>query len=48
LITKELLETYYKDFAQKQGWETVISEDFNPYFKGDRESLLPFSQKISE
>jgi ketosteroid isomerase-like protein len=26
--TKELLETYYKGFAQKEGWEAVISDDF--------------------
>lgn len=28
ILTKELLETYYKGFAQKQGWKTVISDDF--------------------
>lgn len=27
-LTKQLLETYYKGFAQKQGWESVISDDF--------------------
>jgi hypothetical protein len=26
--TKQLLETYYKGFAQKEGWESVISDDF--------------------
>lgn len=26
--TKQLLETYYKGFAQKEGWELVISDDF--------------------
>jgi ketosteroid isomerase-like protein len=26
--TRQLLETYYKGFAQKEGWEQVISEDF--------------------
>ena len=25
---KELLTTYYKGFAEKKGWESVISEDF--------------------
>ena len=28
MTTKDLLEIYYKGFAQKQGWETVISDDF--------------------
>lgn len=32
--TKQLLETYYKGFAQKQGWESVISDDFT-YIGGD-------------
>jgi len=27
--TKELLEVYYKGFADKKGWETVISDDFS-------------------
>ncbi|HEX8279657.1 MAG TPA: hypothetical protein VF540_13225 [Segetibacter sp.] len=27
-LMEELLETYYKGFAKKQGWETVISDDF--------------------
>ena len=31
--TKELLETYYKGFAKKQGWEDVISDDFE--FRAD-------------
>ncbi|MRG43673.1 nuclear transport factor 2 family protein [Chitinophaga sp. SYP-B3965] len=26
--TTQLLETYYKGFAQKEGWESVISDDF--------------------
>jgi ketosteroid isomerase-like protein len=28
MTTKELLDTYYKGFAEKKGWETVISDDF--------------------
>jgi ketosteroid isomerase-like protein len=28
MTTKELLEIYYKGFAQKSGWESVISDDF--------------------
>ena len=31
--TKELLDTYYKGFAKKEGWESVISDDFE--FKAD-------------
>ncbi len=28
MTTKELLEIYYKGFSQKQGWESVLSDDF--------------------
>ena len=28
MTTKELLETYYKGFAEKKGWESVIADDF--------------------
>ena len=31
--TKEILETYYKGFAKKEGWESVISDDFE--FRAD-------------
>ncbi|MBU2906398.1 MULTISPECIES: nuclear transport factor 2 family protein [Arenibacter] len=31
--TKKLLETYYKGFAKKGGWESVISDDFE--FRAD-------------
>jgi ketosteroid isomerase-like protein len=34
MMTKALLETYYKGFADKAGWETVISDDFK-FFAGD-------------
>jgi ketosteroid isomerase-like protein len=27
--TRQLLETYYKGFAQKEGWESVIADDFS-------------------
>lgn len=40
LSTKELLETYYKGFAQKQGWESVISEDFM-FIGGDMTDTTP-------
>ena len=32
--TKELLETYYKGFAEKANWESVIANDFQ-YTGGD-------------
>ena len=28
MTTKELLEKYYKGFAQKEEWDSVISDDF--------------------
>lgn len=31
--TKELLDIYYQGFAKKEGWESVISDDFE--FKAD-------------
>jgi len=34
MTTKDILETYYKGFAQKQGWESVISDDFK-FIGGD-------------
>ncbi len=38
--TKQLLETYYKGFAQKEGWESVISDDFK-YIGGDMTKRAP-------
>lgn len=38
--TKQLLETYYKGFAQKEGWESVISDDFK-YTGGDMTKTAP-------
>ncbi len=42
--TKELLDTYYKGFAQKQGWETVISDDFK-FTGGDMTKTTPIAGK---
>ena len=28
MTTKELLESYYKGFAQKSNWESVLSDEF--------------------
>ena len=44
MTTKEILETYYKGFAQKQGWETVISDDFK-FIGGDMTKTEPIVGK---
>lgn len=38
--TKELLETYYKGLARKQGWESVIADDFK-FVGGDMTKQEP-------
>ncbi|HLZ17865.1 MAG TPA: nuclear transport factor 2 family protein [Cyclobacteriaceae bacterium] len=38
--TKELLETYYKGLAMKQGWEKVIADDFK-FAGGDMTNTAP-------
>lgn len=38
--TKQLLETYYNGFAKKQGWESVISDDFK-FIGGDMTETTP-------
>ncbi len=42
--TKQLLDAYYKGFAQKQGWETVISDDFK-FVGGDMTETTPIVGK---
>lgn len=42
--TKQLLETYYKGFAKKTGWESVISDDFK-YTGGDMTKIKPIIGK---
>jgi len=44
MTTKELLETYYKGFAQKSGWESVLSDDFR-YVGGDMTNTVPLVGK---
>ena len=45
MTTKELLETYYKSFAQKQkGWETVLSDNFK-FVGGDMTKTIPIVGK---
>ncbi len=40
MTTKELLETYYKGFAAKKYWESVISDDFR-FTGGDMTNTTP-------
>lgn len=40
LKTRDLLQAYYQGFARKQGWETVISDDFK-FFGGDMTNQEP-------
>jgi len=44
--TKQLLETYYKGFAKKEGWESVISDDFK-YSGGDITKTTPAAGKAA-
>ena len=41
---KELLEIYYKGFAEKANWENVIADDFQ-YVSGDMTKREPFVGK---
>lgn len=38
--TKELLETYYRGFAEKANWENTIADDFQ-YVGGDMNNTQP-------
>lgn len=38
--TRQLLETYYKGFAEKSNWEGVIADDFE-YIGGDMNNKKP-------
>jgi ketosteroid isomerase-like protein len=44
ITTKELLEIYYKGFAQKDGWESVLSDDFK-FIGGDMTNTTPIVGK---
>ena len=46
MTTKSLLETYYKGFAAKTGWESVISEDFK-FVGGDMTKTTPIVSKAA-
>lgn len=38
--TRQFLETYYKGFAAKANWESVIADDFE-YVGGDMNNIKP-------
>lgn len=38
---RQLLEIYYKGFAQKKEWESVISDDFKHIISGDMTRTTP-------
>ena len=42
--TRQLLETYYKGFAEKANWEDVIADDFQ-YIGGDMTNIAPVMGK---
>lgn len=41
---KQLLERYYEGFAKKEGWESVIADDFK-YIGGDMTDTTPIVGK---
>jgi ketosteroid isomerase-like protein len=46
MTTKELLETYYKGFAQKKGWDSVLSDEFK-FVGGDMTKTTPIVGKAA-
>jgi len=44
MTTKELLETYYKGFAKKEGWDSVLADDFK-FTGGDMTKTTPLIGK---
>ena len=46
MTTKELLETYYKGFAQKKDWDSVLSNDFK-FIGGDMTKQTPIVGKAA-
>ena len=44
--TKQLLERYYKGFAQKEGWESTLSDDFK-FTGGDMTKTGPIIGKTA-
>jgi ketosteroid isomerase-like protein len=46
MTTKELLEIYYKGFAQKSNWDLVLSDDFK-FIGGDMTKTTPIVGKAA-
>ena len=46
MTTKELLIKYYKGFAEKKGWESVIADDFK-FVGGDMTKTTPIIGKTA-
>ena len=46
MTTRDLLETYYKGFAQKDGWDSVLSDDFK-FVGGDMTKTIPITGKAA-
>ncbi len=46
MTTKELLDTYYKGFAQKGNWDSVLSEDFK-FTGGDMTKTTPVTGRAA-
>ena len=46
MTTKELLETYYKGFAEKKDWDSVLSDDFK-FIGGDMTKTTPIVSKTA-
>lgn len=44
ITTRQLLETYYKGFAEKSNWENTIADDFE-YIGGDMNNITPIVGK---
>ncbi len=44
--TKQLLDTYYEGFARKEGWESVIADDFK-FTGGDMTNVSPIIGKAA-
>ena len=46
MATKELLETYYKGFAKKGNWDSVLSDNFK-FMSGDMTKITPIIGKVA-
>ena len=44
--TRQILEIYYKGFAKKENWESVLADDFE-YVGGDMNNIQPVVGKQS-